>query len=158
MWPLKVWTQSERSTLVKGQDRSRATEPPLMQSTTEADSCAFKGQMSSWITIAFYCCLAKDIIHRLICRYLRIICFSGGWPQFSWFFLSWRERLHNCLKISMGHFADCASVCFAVECIHFYFRCPQFSGSSKLAILILIREIGQHEKRELFAWITSSEK
>lgn len=29
--------------------------------------------------------------------------FCGGWPQFSWFFLSWRERLHNCLKISMGH-------------------------------------------------------
>lgn len=33
-------------------DRSRATEPPLMQSTTEADSCAYKGQMSSWCKIA----------------------------------------------------------------------------------------------------------
>lgn len=143
-------TQSDRSTLVKGQDSSRATGPPLMQSPTEADSCAYKGQTSSWCNIAFYCFLAKDIVHRLIGRYLRIICFCGGWPPFSRFFLSRRERLHNCLTISMGRLLIGLLSVFAIECIHFYFRCPQFGGSSKLAILILIGEIGPREKRELF--------
>lgn len=30
--------------------------------------------------------------------------FAVGWPQFSWFFLSWRERVHNSLKLPMGRF------------------------------------------------------
>lgn len=100
MQPLKLcrrWTTD--STEAERQNRHWCR---AQQRRFSADSCAYERQMSSWCKIPFYCFLAQDIVHCVICRYLRVILFCRVWPQFSWFFLFWRERVHLSLKILMG--------------------------------------------------------
>lgn len=109
MCPLKVCRmQSARSTVVRGQYWSGATEPHWCRAGQRGGSLqtavVMKDKCLPGVKFPFYCFLAQDIIHCLICCYVRLICFWEGWPEFSWFFLFWRERLHNSLKAPMRNF------------------------------------------------------